>query len=250
MKDKFTFLFSDFTFEAASDYIKEKLPLTKQSFKILSEKYKRGAFTVAGYTKADIVSEIYNSLIDSIQNGSTIEEFKVQVNTFLEDKGYEGLSAFRADNIFRTNIQTAYQVGHYESMAQPEAKKLRPYWRYEAVGDSRTRPSHLALDGKIYPADSPIWDTWYPPNGYRCRCTVTSLSERQVKERGLKVSADVPSSVVVGGRRVDVTIDDGFDYNPAKKEWRPNMGEMPKEIRAAYLEQKKGYMGQSPQKDG
>ena len=66
------------------------------------------------------------------------------MNEFLEAEGYEGLDPLQADNIFRTNIQTAYNVGHYEQMTDPDVMQLRPYWMYDAVNDSHTRPSHLA----------------------------------------------------------------------------------------------------------
>lgn len=236
MKDSFKFLFSNFTFDKAREYFGEKMPLTRKSFDILSMKHKRGAFTVAGYTKAEIINQFYNSLLNAIEDGSTMATFKEEMNTFLEKKGFDGVTAFQADNIFRTNIQTAYQVGHYEEMTKVDVLKKRPYWMYDAVGDSRTRPSHLAMNGKVFPADSPIWDTWYPPNGFRCRCTVVTLSKRQVDERGLVVSAEVPETTMSNGRRVDVTVDPHFDYNPAKEEFRPDMGAYPKSIREAYEE--------------
>ena len=239
MNNLFKFLFDNFTFDAAASYFKEKLPLTPKSFKILSEKHRRGAFTVAQYTSAKIISQFYNCLIDSIEDGYTMTEFKDKMDTFLVDNGYEGVSAFYADNIFRTNVQTAYQVGHYEEMTKPEVMKARPYWKYDAVGDERTRPSHMAMDGKVFPADSSVWDTWYPPNGFRCRCTVTTLSQRQVDKLGLKVSEHVPKAVMVRGRQMPVSVDADFDYNPAKKEWRPDMGNDPKVIREAYEERVK-----------
>lgn len=239
MSELYNILFDDFTFDAAVLYFGEKLPLTPKSYKILSQKHRRGAFTVAAYTQAVVVEQFYNRLLDAMEEGSTVAEFRSSMNTFLKDNGYEGISRFYADNIFRTNIQTAYQVGHYEEMTEPEVLKYRPYWQYDAVGDARTRPSHMALDGKVFPAGSPVWDTWYPPNGYRCRCTVTTLSKRQVEQRGLKISEKVPDTVMVRGRPMDVTVDPDFDYNPAKKEWRPDVGSAPKAIREAYKEKVK-----------
>ena len=111
----------------------------------------------------------------------------------LEEKGYEGITPFQADNIFRTNIQTAYNVGHYEQMTDPGVMKLRPFWQYDAVNDAHTRPSHLAMDGKVFPADHPVWNTWFPPNGFRCRCTVRTLSKRQVEARELTVEDKFPA---------------------------------------------------------
>ena len=115
------------------------------------------------------------------------------MNEFLASEGYEGLDPLQADLIFRTNIQTAYNVGHYEQMTDPGVMKLRPYWQYDAVNDAHTRPSHLAMDGRVFPADSAVWDSWFPPNGFRCRCTVKTLSKRQVEARGLKVEQSAPA---------------------------------------------------------
>jgi SPP1 gp7 family putative phage head morphogenesis protein len=47
--------------------------------------------------------------------------------------------------------------------------------QYQTVGDDRVRPAHAALDGTIKPVDDPFWDTLYPPNSWRCRCTVIQL---------------------------------------------------------------------------
>ncbi|MBF0219965.1 MAG: hypothetical protein HQL49_10640 [Gammaproteobacteria bacterium] len=35
------------------------------------------------------------------------------------------------------------------------------------------------MDGMAAPIDDPIWQRWYPTNGYRCRCSVISLSENR-----------------------------------------------------------------------
>lgn len=132
---------------------------------------------------------------------------------------------------------------------QLENADSRPYWMYEAVNDSRTRPSHAAMDGRVYAHDDPIWATHYPPNGWNCRCRVRALTERQVRASGLAVydtrkgdgadglltpERDPPAvgvdrrtgeeikrpgtSLVFdrGGRAVTVTPDPGWSYNPGR----------------------------------
>ena len=152
------------------------------------------------------------------------------MNEFLENEGYEGLDPLQADNIFRTNIQTAYNVGHYEQMTDPAVMQLRPYWMYDAVNDSHTRPSHLAMDGKVFPADHKIWDVWFPPNGFRCRCTVRTLSKRQVEARELKVEDKFPA----------IAPDPHFGTNPAKVRFSPDMKDYPPALVKAYREHEKG----------
>ena len=77
---------------------------------------------------------------------------------------YKKGNASRLDLIFRQNVMTAHAAGRWQR--QQEAKKERPYLRYSAIMDGRTRPAHRALDGMVFPADDPFWKTFYPPNGF------------------------------------------------------------------------------------
>ena len=183
----------DMTFEEAVDYFKGRVPVTAEVFYRIAEQYRGLAFTVSGYTKAQILKRFYDEILAALEDGNTFSEFRRNMNDFLKAEGYEGLDPLQADLIFRTNIQTAYNVGHYEQMTDPGVMKLRPFWQYDAVNDQHTRPSHLAMDGKVFPADSPVWNTWFPPNGFRCRCTVRTLSKRQVEARGLTVEDEFPA---------------------------------------------------------
>lgn len=141
----------DMTFEEAVQYFKERVPVTASVFYGIAEKYRGLAFTVGGYTKAQILKRFYEEILAALEQGNPLSEFRRNMNEFLEAEGYEGLDPLQADLIFRTNIQTAYNVGHYEQMTDPGVMKLRPYWQYDAVNDAHTRPSHLAMDGRVFP---------------------------------------------------------------------------------------------------
>ena len=47
--------------------------------------------------------------------------------------------------------------------------------RYNTIGDNRVRPEHQGLNGITLPVDNTFWDKYFPPNGWRCRCTVEQL---------------------------------------------------------------------------
>ena len=171
----------------------DKLIVTPQEWKTLSERARAHAFSVSGVSTRDLLEQVHAAIAEALEQGETLEGFKARIADIVEAKGWSGEKAWRVDTIFRTNIQTAYQAGRYVQMKRATA--TRPYWRYVSVQDRRTRPSHSALHGLVYPADHSFWSTFYPPNGFRCRCTVQALSERQVKERGYTVQTDWPGIV-------------------------------------------------------
>ncbi|MFR3751464.1 MAG: hypothetical protein ACLTW9_02350 [Enterocloster sp.] len=39
-----------------------------------------------------------------------------------------------------------------------------------------------------------MWDIWYPPNGFGCRCMVVSRTEEQVRRMGLTVEQALPDT--------------------------------------------------------
>ena len=238
MKDLFNLSDGEIKFDEAIKYFGDKIPISPEDFSKLNAKYKTFTFTVSGYTKAQVLNRFHQELLLAIENGGTIKTFKESMNQFLESNGYEGITNFQADNIYRTNIQTAFQAGHYEQMVKPEVMRARPYWMYDAVNDKKTRRSHLAMDGRVFSADDPIWDTWYPPNGFRCRCSVITLSERQVKERNLVVESGAPVAGDIEGRFVNILPDPNFSTNAAKDRFVPNLDGFHKPIKNAYALQK------------
>lgn len=239
MKSLFELLTKKIVFEEAVEFFGDKIPMNAATFYEVAEEYKLFAFTVSGYTKAQIIEKFHRELLKAIEDGLTVSQFKESINSFLDEKGYKGVSNFQADVIFRTNIQTAYNVGHYKQMTNPEVIRRRPYWQYDAVNDKNTRPSHLAMDGKVFRADDPIWDIWYPPNGFRCRCGVNTLSERQVKERGLKIEEKSPTAAEVDGKFVNILPDPNFANNPAKNYYSPDFKNYPESIKKAFKNREK-----------
>lgn len=51
--------------------------------------------------------------------------------------------------------------------------KAMPFLRYSTAGDSLVRDSHAAFDGTVKRIDDNFWENYYPPNGWRCRCTTS-----------------------------------------------------------------------------
>jgi SPP1 gp7 family putative phage head morphogenesis protein len=134
------------------------------------------SFSIAGVAKFDQLQAVKDSLAKAIASGQTFAQWQKQ-------QAVQALSLpkYRLDNIFRTNIQSQYMAGHWEQFERNKA--YRPYLMYDAINDSRTRPTHLAMDGIIRPIDDSFWKTHSPPCGYRCRCHLISLTKEQALAR-------------------------------------------------------------------
>lgn len=229
-----------FVFKAAVEFLKKKKSVSKEEFLKMDEASRAKAFMVSGYTKAEVLDSFLQALTEAVELGTTKEEFQKKMNTFLEENGYEGVNPFKADVIFQTNLQTAYNAGHYKSMTDDTAVKLRPFWQYRTAADGNVREEHAQMHGKVYRADDPIWDVWYPPNGFRCRCSVVSLSERQVKERGLTVETKPPRKVDwETGEILESRPDKGFATNPAKQVWEPDVTVLSTPVRKVFEKRKR-----------
>lgn len=47
--------------------------------------------------------------------------------------------------------------------------------QYRTVGDGHVRPEHAALDGITLPPSDPFWQSYFPPNGWACRCSAVQV---------------------------------------------------------------------------
>lgn len=199
------------TMEEAVKAFEDRLNLPKEFYNKLLDSVRNRAFTVAHIAEQSVLERIRSNIQTAIETGMTFDKWKelVKDEEFFTQLGWGGERAWHAELVFRQNIQTAYQQGRYEQMKRVE--NARPYWRYISARTARTRASHAAMHGKIFRCDDPIWNTWYPPNGFNCLCTIQSLSERDMDRRDYKLSDE--SEMM--GMQPDI----GFRNNPAKINW-------------------------------
>lgn len=195
------------------------------------------AFTVAQSAGFDVLGDIYAALLRAEKAGIAFHEFRKNLTPILQAKGWWGRveksdpktgqkrevqlgSPRRLRTIFDVNLRVSAAQGDWER--QQAGKKDRPYLRYVAILDNRTRPQHRLWHGTILPIDHPWWNTHYPPNGWRCRCKAMNVSRDDLEEQGWQVSENGPNDGSVPwvnprtGETLQVPrgIDPGWAYNP------------------------------------
>ena len=200
------------------------------------------SFTVAKSAGFDILKDISEAFEAALKGGQTPRQFAKDLRPALKAKGWWGKqlitdpetgdlvaaqlgSTRRLQTIFDTNMRVSYAAGHWESFERN--RKARPYLRYVALLDERTRPAHRSRHNLVLPIDHPYWDAWAPPCGWNCRCTLQSLSQRdldRLQADGEDLRFEPPEDTFRNFTnkrtgevvRVPDGIDPGWAYNPGR----------------------------------
>lgn len=221
------------------------------------------SFTVAKAGRLDVLQAIRNALVSGKIVGEGERDFVKRLTPELQKLGWWGKqiivgpdggaevaqlgSPWRLRTIYRTNTFSAYNAARYRQQWADRAS--RPFWQYLAVMDARTRHSHAALNGRVFRFDDPIWQYFYPPWAYNCRCRVRALTQGDVDRRSLKVESseghlrtiqqeagfDPRTGEVItrpqvqwfeagpNGEEITATPQPGFGHNPALIPWQPDL---------------------------
>lgn len=185
-------------FDKAIAYFRKKLPLPSEKWDDFADAAQDVAFTVAGVTSADLLNDVYNLVGKALENGDSFDQFKQGFNEAVDRAGWNPEKrGWRTEMIYGQNLRNAYSAGRYKQLTEPEILKARPLWMWRHKDSRVPRKHHLALDGKIFPADSPFWKVATPSCGFGCRCAVFSLSQKEVAREGLEVSEPPKETVSI-----------------------------------------------------
>jgi SPP1 gp7 family putative phage head morphogenesis protein len=217
-------------FDEAIRVLRGKVNVPTDTWRDLDAAAHTTGFAVAGVRDLAALQSIRVAVDKALAEGTTLAEFRRDLRGIIERTGItlRGRFGWRSRVIFETNLRTSYAAGRWAQIQR--LKAVRPYLRYTAVLDNRTRPQHRAWHGTILPVDHEFWRTHYPPNGWGCRCTVVSLSAADLERRGWAVTDPPPSAgrlprsvrTADGNRIVELPpgIDEGWDHNVGEAELR------------------------------
>ncbi|ADE10467.1 phage head morphogenesis protein [Sideroxydans lithotrophicus] len=237
--------------EKAVEYFESKGYVLTWDWRELWQEAQAKSFTVAKVMRTDILLDIRSAVDDALNNGTTFQEFKKNLTPILQAKGWWGKtehvntstgeasivqlgSPRRLRTIYQTNLQTAYMAGRYNQMMASTGS--HPYWQYVAVLDGRTRPTHRAMNGRVFRYDDALWGSHFPPNGFNCRCRVSPLTAAAVEGQGRTVESSADRlidheiqmkdgttaqvkalRIKVDGKDKLFAPDAGWSYNPAQQ---------------------------------
>lgn len=134
----------------------------------LIQKFKKNLWQ---FSSAKTLAELekMNSLLLDKGKIRTFDEFKKLVQK--ENVNFNS-------NYLRAEFETAKRGSEMAWKWKDYVKNadLFPNLEYRTVNDERVRPEHAVLSGVIKPINDSFWRTFYPPNGWRCRCYVVQTA--------------------------------------------------------------------------
>ena len=133
----------------------------------MRQRLQQSDYIFSGIKTFHELNEAFPSLVDESGNRKPFEQFLNDVRKI--DKTYNK-NYLRAEYNFVQS--SAEMAGKWEQIEQDGD---RYNLQYRTAGDSKVRPEHAALNGVTLPPSDPFWQTYYPPNGWNCRCTVVQV---------------------------------------------------------------------------
>jgi SPP1 gp7 family putative phage head morphogenesis protein len=184
------FLFTAVPHNEAIDFIQSKPAVSRAVFDGLLPELRARAFTITGIESANVLQTV-RDIVGDLPAGQTWDSLKSKIvdaispyiidpnATPQEQADQLAAAEAKAELLLRVHGQEAYAAAAYRVM--DGQRQIFPYWQYQTMGDSHVRPTHRALDGLVLPAESPFWQTHFPPWDWGCRCIVIPLSRAGVE---------------------------------------------------------------------
>lgn len=227
------------TNQEAVDYLAGRGQLTKTfSWQDLWHEEHGQQFTVSRLARLDLLKAMQDGITKSVDGDLSRRDWMRDTKALLKQEGWWGevqvpdpatgeavatkFDSSRLKLIYDTNTRMAYSAGQWERAWRNRSS--HPYIRYITKGDERVRATHRVWNNLTLPVDDPFWATHWPPNAWRCRCRVVSLSQAEYDKRRAAgtIETEAPPEQLIEWTnkrtgevsKIPAGIAPGFDYNP------------------------------------
>jgi SPP1 gp7 family putative phage head morphogenesis protein len=111
-------------------------------------------------------------------------------------------------------VASSQMAAQWSELGSSERYNLQ----YRTAKDERVRESHQALADITLPKEDAFWSSFYPPNGWRCRCTAVEVlkDKYDVSNSEVAIKAGDKATTEIGKdgkNRLEI-----FRFNPGQKE--------------------------------
>ena len=163
--------------DEAQDFINTHAGILDSSFEKVEmsdkmrERLTRSDYIFSGIKAFHELNEAFPSLLDENGDRKPFERFLDDVQKI--DETYNANYLHAEYNFVQASADMAAKWEQFSEDGD------RYYLQYRTAHDDKVRPEHAALDRVTLPMSDPFWETYYPPNGWNCRCTVVQVRKEK-----------------------------------------------------------------------
>lgn len=147
---------------ALTEGIKDNAPPAE-----LTDKLRKDVFLFSGFKTHAQLKEAASWLLTTDGKIKSFQDFRKDVWHVHSSYNQQYLQAE-----YHFAVGSAQMAAHW---ADVEKDGDRYNLQYRTAGDDRVRDSHAALNLTTLPVADAFWNSYYPPNGWRCRCTAVQV---------------------------------------------------------------------------
>lgn len=177
---------------------------------VMQEHLKNDVFVFSGFKTYQELREAAALLLDDKGQVKPFHRFYNDITAIKQDYNKHWL---KAEYLFAT--ASAAMAAKWKDF---EADGDRYNLQYRTAHDNRVRPEHKPLHGITLPVSDPFWDEFFPPNGWRCRCTVVQVRKGKYpqSDSNTAIQQGREATYQVGKNGVNKAAI--FRYNPGKQQ--------------------------------
>lgn len=169
---------------------------------IMKRDLRENIYVFSGAKTYAELKELSERLLDADGNIKPFHKFWQEVQNIHTDYNKKYL---KAEYIFATqSAQMASKWNEFETDGD------RYNLQYRTANDDRVRDSHRLLHDITLPPSDPFWDKYFPPNGWRCRCTAVQVRKTKYPESDSGQAVQLGSEATDGKNNI-------FRFNPGKQ---------------------------------
>lgn len=169
---------------------------------IMKRDLRENIYVFSGAKTYAELKELSGLLLDGDGNIKPFYKFWQEVQGVHTDYNRNYLEA---EYIFAT--QSAQMASKWNEF---EADGDRYNLQYRTAYDDRVRESHRLLHDTTLPPSDPFWEKYFPPNGWRCRCTAVQVRKTKYPESNSTQAQQLGSDATDGKDNI-------FRFNPGKE---------------------------------
>jgi len=156
-------------------------------FNAMTEEMRSQSFSAVVTMNDNQRQRLLDAIGKTISEGLTVKDLRDLAGPLLENPAY-------ADLVYRVNTTSAFNGAKYGEMFG-RLGAAYPYWRFNAVIDSRNDedtecPNTIcrALDGKVFAKTNSAGRHLLPPVHFQCRCIAEEVDEQEASTLSVQTS--------------------------------------------------------------